>query len=207
MASGLPRQIHAKEIGYRLPGILQGAAMGLSDLASLGSFVSGLAVLVSLVFLYFQLRQVNAQMHQSERNQQAAIAQARTERQVAVLIAMSDAAQAYVGAIRGGEGLSETEFAQFTLLHRALMVNGENAFLHHETGLITDATFESARLSMKYLATVPAFRAHWPAVRPSCGTRFAAFMDGIIAETPVAVPVDALAAFKANYAAEIGKAQ
>jgi hypothetical protein len=180
--------------------------MNLSDLAALGSFVSGLAVLVSLVFLYFQLRQVNAQMHQAERNQQAAIAQARTESQVAVLVAMSQAAQAYARAARGGDELTETEFAQFTLLHRALMVNGENAFLHHESGLITDAAFESARLSMTYLATVPAFRAHWPAVRPSCGAPFARFMDGIMAETPVAPPVDALAAFKANFAAEAKKA-
>lgn len=34
--------------------------MSRSDLASLGSFVSGFAVLVSLVFLYFQLRQMNS---------------------------------------------------------------------------------------------------------------------------------------------------
>ena len=31
--------------------------MTLSDLAALGSFVSGVAVLVSLAFLYFQMRQ------------------------------------------------------------------------------------------------------------------------------------------------------
>jgi hypothetical protein len=47
--------------------------MSLSDLAALGSFVSGVAVLVSLVFLYFQLRQVGAQVQQAERNQQAMI--------------------------------------------------------------------------------------------------------------------------------------
>jgi hypothetical protein len=41
--------------------------MSLSDLASLGSFVSGVAVLVSLVFLYFQLRQMNAQVLQTEK--------------------------------------------------------------------------------------------------------------------------------------------
>jgi hypothetical protein len=53
-------------------------AMSLSDLASLGSFVSGVAVLASLV--YFQLRQVNAQVRQTEKNQQALIRQARTDR-------------------------------------------------------------------------------------------------------------------------------
>jgi hypothetical protein len=42
--------------------------MSLSDLASLGSFVSGAAVLVSPVFLYFQLRQLSGQVKQAEKN-------------------------------------------------------------------------------------------------------------------------------------------
>ena len=49
--------------------------MTLADLAALGSFVSGFAVLVSLVFLYFQLRQLNAQVLQGERNQRALLNQ------------------------------------------------------------------------------------------------------------------------------------
>ena len=52
--------------------------MSLSDLASLGSFVSGVGVLISLIFLYFQVRQVNAQVGQAEKNQQAAIRQERS---------------------------------------------------------------------------------------------------------------------------------
>ena len=36
--------------------------MSLSDLASLGSFVSGAAVLASLVFLFFQTRQMTSRV-------------------------------------------------------------------------------------------------------------------------------------------------
>ena len=43
--------------------------MLLNDLASIGSFTSGVAVLISLVFLCFQLRQVNAQVVLAEKNQ------------------------------------------------------------------------------------------------------------------------------------------
>lgn len=50
--------------------------MSLSDLAALGSFISGLGVLVSLVFLYFQLRQIGVQVKQTEKNQRALISQA-----------------------------------------------------------------------------------------------------------------------------------
>jgi hypothetical protein len=51
--------------------------MTLSDLAPIGSFISGLAVLVSLVFLCFQRRQVGAQVQQTELHQQASIRQGR----------------------------------------------------------------------------------------------------------------------------------
>lgn len=183
--------------------------MTLSALAALGSFISGLAVLLSLVFLYFQLRQVNRQVVQAERNQQAAIAQARTESQVSVLLAMSNSnvAEAFAKTMQGAEDLTSTEFAQFTTVHRALMVNGENAFLHNKAGLITDAAFEGALRSMQFLAAAPAFRAYWPVVRASCGGAFVEFMDRTIAETPVTQPVDALAAFKASFAAESHRAK
>lgn len=56
--------------------------MSLSDLASLGSFISALAVLISLIFLYFQLRQLAVQVKQAEKNQQAAIQQSRNHRRI-----------------------------------------------------------------------------------------------------------------------------
>jgi hypothetical protein len=49
--------------------------VSLSDLASIGSFVSALAVVVTLAFLLIQTRQTN-------RNQQSLMQQARTERTV-----------------------------------------------------------------------------------------------------------------------------
>src|SRR5215469_4320936 len=56
--------------------------MSLSDLASLGSFVSGVAVLASLVLLFFQMRQMTEQVRQAEKNQQAAVQQARSHKVV-----------------------------------------------------------------------------------------------------------------------------
>jgi len=49
--------------------------MSLSDLASLGSFVSGLAVLISLIYLAIQVQQ-------AEQNQKAQIQQGRAARLV-----------------------------------------------------------------------------------------------------------------------------
>jgi hypothetical protein len=57
--------------------------MSLSDLASLGSFVNGLAVLISLIYLALQVRQTN-------RNQQIAIRHIRASRIVELQLALAD---------------------------------------------------------------------------------------------------------------------
>ena len=61
--------------------------MSLSDLASLGSFVSGIAVLMSLVYLALQVRQ-------TERNQQISIRHSRASRTVQLHLALADPAPA-----------------------------------------------------------------------------------------------------------------
>jgi hypothetical protein len=61
--------------------------MSLSDLASLGSFVSGFAVLLSLIYLALQVRQ-------TKRNQQIAIRHSRASRIVELQLALADPAVA-----------------------------------------------------------------------------------------------------------------
>jgi hypothetical protein len=120
--------------------------MSLSDLAAIGSFISALAVLISLVFLYFQLRRVQAQVIQAERNQQAAISQARTESQISVMVAMAspEVAEAFSKATLGAEDLTATQFSQYTVLSRAMLANGENCFLQRSAGLLADTASETA---------------------------------------------------------------
>ena len=65
--------------------------MSLTDLASLGSFISGVAVLLSLIFLYYQLRQLRAQVRQAEKYQQTLVKQARTSRVMEVNARLADA--------------------------------------------------------------------------------------------------------------------
>src|SRR5512135_2576923 len=89
--------------------------MSLSDLASLGSFVSGVAVLASLVFLFFQVRQMTEQVRQSERNQQALIAQGARTRGVEIALARMDpsAADAIAKGMAGADDITSTQYQQF----------------------------------------------------------------------------------------------
>ena len=57
--------------------------MSLSDWASIGSLVSSIAVLISLIYLALQVRQ-------AERNQQASIRQGRATRMVDIILAAGE---------------------------------------------------------------------------------------------------------------------
>src|SRR5215472_7715408 len=96
--------------------------MSLSDLASLGSFVSGVAVLISLIFLYFQVRQANQLVRQAEKNQQATIRLERTSRAVAISMGASEPslADAAHKALTGAKDISSTQIMQFGRLAHAL---------------------------------------------------------------------------------------
>jgi hypothetical protein len=89
--------------------------MSLSDLASLGSFVSGFAVLFSLIYLALQVRQ-------TKRNQQIAIRHSRASRIVDLQLALADpaVADAWLHGSGSPQEITQTELGQFINLCRAL---------------------------------------------------------------------------------------
>src|SRR5262249_35202684 len=141
-----------------------GGLMSLSDLASLGSFVSGVAVLISLIFLYFQLRQVNRQVLQSEKNQQAMIRQARSTRTVDIALRgtelpFADAMESIMSDPEGGP--SATALRQFSAYWRASFYSWEDAFYQHEEGLFSDLAFSAFKSNVKAIMRNIPFRAQW----------------------------------------------
>jgi hypothetical protein len=161
--------------------------MTLSDLASLGSFVSGFAVMVSLVFLYFQLRQLSQQVKQGEKNQQASIRQGRASRSVAISIGAADSAlaNAVFKAATGAQDLTAQDLFQFSRYSHAVFTNHEDAFYQNQDGLLTDSAFAAFVRSMQSALRRPAFRVQWKRARLNYGAEFAEFMDTLVARTPI----------------------
>ena len=161
--------------------------MSLSDLASLGSFVSGLAVLVSLGFLYFQVRQVTRQVRQAERNQRATIAQGRASRTVDAILRQTEPsmATAFLKAFAGAADLTATELQQFVVFVRAFLVNSEDTFLQRNHGLLEDAAYGAYLRVFTATMSNPAFRVVWGMQRQAVGEEFAAFVDKLLAKTPM----------------------
>jgi hypothetical protein len=167
--------------------------MTLADLAALGSFVSGLAVLVSLIYLALQLRQ-------AEKNQQAAIRTGRATRMMEMNMAGTDpaVADAILKAQSGAADITATQFAQFASFCRASFYNAEDTYFQHKQGLLGDEAFRSFTASVKGWSRQPGMRAVWKSLRILYVPEFAGWMDETIAEVALDPPSDAFAQWKAE---------
>jgi hypothetical protein len=175
--------------------------MSLSDLASIGSFVSGIAVVLSLIYLTRQFRQ-------ADRNQQAAIRQGRSTRTADLFMRTTDPfiADAVVKGVAGAEDISSTQFEQFRHYCMAHISHAEDSFYQHKEGLLNDAAFETFVSALKAWFRSCGTRAVWKRVREAYAGEFVEFMDRVYAETPIDPPSDGLAQWKADVAAERGVA-
>jgi hypothetical protein len=148
--------------------------MSLSDLASLGSFVSGLAVLISLVYVGYQVQQAS-------KHQRALITQGQTDRvtDIVLQLAQPGLVTAWDKAV-SGEELSRSEARQFILMAMALFRTHEESYDQHRDGLLTDAAYETNSRSMRMSMTVPGMRAAWKQLGPSFERGFREVIDDFV---------------------------
>jgi hypothetical protein len=175
--------------------------MSLSDFASVGSFVSGFSVLVSLIYLALQVRQ-------TERNQQISIRHSRASRTVDLHLALADpaVADAWLHGTGSPLEITQTELSQYITLCRAHFFHFEDSFYQREEGLLNDEAFETVVAGARLLARSPGLRAAWKIARPNFGGRFRDFMDGVVAASATTPPVDlSLEAWKVAFTAEASR--
>jgi hypothetical protein len=176
--------------------------MSLSDLASLGSFVSGFAVLISLIYLSLQVRQ-------TKRNQQVAIRHSRASRIVELQLRLADpgVADAWLHGSGSPQEITQTELSQFINLCRAMFFHFEDSFYQREEGLLNDEAFDTVIFGARLSARSPGWRAAWRIARPNFGGPYRDFMDGVVAASAAEPPVDvSLQAWKVAFASEASRA-
>ena len=172
--------------------------MTLSDLASIGSLVSALAVLVSLGFLSLQMRQ-------ADKNQRASIRAARASRTVDLFLGATDplVAEAVLKGMRGAADITETQVFQFTQFASARFFNAEDTFYQHREGLLNAYYLEGVTNGLRSSFAMPGMRGFYRRSRSVYGQAFAAFADTVLAATPVVPDGGGTARFKADVAAEL----
>jgi hypothetical protein len=161
--------------------------MSLSDLASIGSFISGFAVLVSLIFLYFQLRQISAQVLQAERNQQAANRAVRTSRIVEILMGTADPSIADTLAMGnvGSPNITDTQIRQYFAYNAARFYNAQDTFQQFQQGLLDDTTFESLAGGLKVSLTQPGTLAFFDSRHSGFSDEFVKFVRKLASDVSI----------------------
>lgn len=118
--------------------------MTLSDLASFGSLISGVAVLVSLIYLGIQTRQ-------NVRHSRALIQQGRAARisDTSLRLAELRADDGLNKCFEGSVEVSQKDVARFLFICRSIFVSAEDSYLQHQQGLLDDQAFASFESSVK----------------------------------------------------------
>lgn len=178
--------------------------MSLTDLASLGSFISGIAVLVSLVFLYFQLGQVTEQVKQAEKNQRASIGMARNTRIMEFTMGLTEpsTADAYSLGMIADKDMTDTQIRQFASICTGRFFNSQDSFYQHRQGLLEDYEIANMTKGLKQAMRSPGFRVVYKRSRGVFGDEFTAYLDRILEETQATLNADAVGSFRAELAAE-----
>jgi len=168
--------------------------MRLSDLASIGSFVSGIAVVVSLVYLALQVRH-------AQKTQRALMHQARTERVVnAALTSMqTDIAETVTKIVNNNE-LSPREMLQSYYYMRVQVAVVEDALWQYDAGFLDQESLDTAVLNLQRVMLFPAVRAAWFMLRPQLAPSVRDRFDKLVAGSLAAEPWDWAASYKAAHA-------
>lgn len=169
--------------------------MTLSDLAALGSFVSGIAVVITLIFLLVQTRQ-------TLRNQRSLMQQGRTARIVDLIFRQTEPELMDV-MVRGRAGditLEPLQIETFLNVARASLISMEDTYLQHQLGTIDPSVWMTSTSRLADSLAQPGMRAAWNSFRPSFSKDFAEHCDRQIAKTPLALSADRVARWKADMA-------
>jgi len=148
--------------------------MTLSDLASVATVLSSIAVFGSLIYVGYQTRQ-------NTRHTRALIQLARNQQ--IIDMNMTVVTNPTVNEIlqRGDAGdrtLTPAEVSAYVEFTMAQLAHAENSFYQHREGLIDDElNFGSEAFIRLVRAVSPGFRATWLLVRPLYGPEFRNFID------------------------------
>lgn len=152
--------------------------MSLTDLASFGSFVSAVAVVISLIYLALQIRQ-------NTRHSQALIQQGRAARIADTVLKFAElrADDGIDACFEGSPDVSARDVARFLATSRAVFISAEDSFFQAEEGLLSPIAFESFKTSVRSgLMRSPGMNAAWRLTRHGYEPQFRDFMDRLQAE-------------------------
>jgi hypothetical protein len=176
--------------------------MTLTDLASIGSFTSGVAVLASLIFLGHQVRQ-------SAQHQRSRLLQGQEARWLELQLRMADPFMAPVwdNVVESDGDLTARQFRQVRHVVTAYFKSGEESFIQYRDGLLTEPQFAAVRHIIEAFLGFPRARVLWRQSRGLFDADYVRLVDQLLDDAPLFATKDALANFNRAVAEEIAGAR
>jgi hypothetical protein len=137
--------------------------MRLQDLGAIGDLIGGVAVVVSLIYLAYQIRQNSKQIEQNSRHVEASMYHATNDafNRWFALIAQDADLAALWHRTAAGEALKDEELMRVHALLSMLFLSYENNFQQIRLGSVTRETFEIARPAIAAVMSRPVVQAWW----------------------------------------------
>lgn len=170
--------------------------MSLTDLASIGTLISSVAVLISLIYLALQVRV-------TEKNQRALINQGVLTRTVDMVKwnAEPHISELVTRVFSGETNFTAEEINRLRLIMRVRLSNFQDAYLQRNLRLSDEITYENAFIGIKLLMAQPVFRSMWKRHRNTYASELIEIVDRVIRETPLTPPADSVEQFELDLAA------
>ena len=153
--------------------------MGIQELGSIGEFIASIGVLITLIFLAFQMRQntnalkLNTAGSVTEELQQV----------FSLLASTPELAEIFVTAAREPT-LQGAERVRFnTFIHNLVRVY-ENAFLQWRAGVIDPAHWEGMARMMIDVTSMAAFQTYWQDRKHWVSDDFQEYMESEVVSAP-----------------------
>jgi len=173
--------------------------MSLSDLAAIGSFVSGVAVLVSLIYLGLQVRQYALAQRATARQSVQAFM-----RQHQRMLMDSNLAAIFLRGLGAEAGMTDVELMQFHAMVRDWLSFHEESFWLNSRGMLDDDGLKTANAGLGVLLRYPGFRAAWRLSRFSFSKGYGELVDAEArAAQSQGMPLSYLEGWKAAITAEL----
>ena len=154
--------------------------MSLEQLANLGEFVGGVAVIVTLIYLTLQVKQ-------NTRSIRSSTLATNTEYWTSLLLknADEDMVDAYLLGMSGVADLEPRKFLQFFLLCRALFVSMEAQHHQYLEGALDEEIYLGYERSVTaQILSFPGFRRYWAQCREEFSPVFRTYIDDILKREP-----------------------
>lgn len=161
--------------------------MSWQDLGSIGELVSAVAVVISLVYLAFQVRQNTRQIDENTKAAQAAafdstINHTFVARQT--LIENEDAARIYLRGSNDPESLSEEDLLRYRLIIHNILWSIWNMQSQAQVGGLAAETWNAQLSTLERIASTKGFKWFWANYAQEFGTSFRRIVAEFEAKRP-----------------------